>query len=266
MISFPNAKINLGLNVTNKRQDGYHEIQSCLFPIPLRDILEIIPADTFSFKQTGLEIPDNGANNLCVQAYELLKSAHDLPPVAIHLHKVIPMGAGLGGGSADCAFTLKLLNDIFTLGLNSGELEGYAAQLGSDCPFFIKNIPALATGTGTTLAPFHVDLSAFHIALIFPGVHIGTKEAYAGLTPKQPDNILEATIGGNIKHWQQQLVNDFQPAAANNHENIRKALETMGQADAIYYAMTGSGSTVYGLFDHLPDSATFDFTGSLDDL
>lgn len=266
MISFPNAKINLGLNVINKRQDGYHEIQSCLFPIPLWDILEIIPADTFSFKQTGLDIPNNGASNLCVQAYEMLKAAHDLPPVAIHLHKVIPMGAGLGGGSADCAFTLKLLNDIFSVGLSAAQLEDYAAQLGSDCPFFIKNIPALATGTGTTLAPFHLDLSSFHIALIFPGVHIGTKEAYAGLTPKKPDYLLEATLGGNINHWQNQLVNDFQVAAAKNHENIRKALDTMQQTGAKYYAMTGSGSAVFGLFNQRPDSEAFDLTGSLDEL
>ena len=266
MICFPNAKINLGLNVTGKRQDGYHEIESCLFPIPLRDILEIIPAESFSFRQTGLEIPDNGANNLCVRAYELLKADHLISPVAIHLHKVIPMGAGLGGGSADCAFTLKLLNDLFSLGLNATQLEAYAAQLGSDCPFFIKNIPAIATGTGTTLAPIDLDLSAYHIAMNFPGIHIGTQEAYAGLTPKQPEFNLRETLKQEITNWQDKLLNDFQPAAVNHHEAIRQALNALEQSGATYYAMTGSGSAVFGLFSDEPKRRSFDFVGPLGDL
>lgn len=266
MISFPNAKINLGLNVTRKRQDGYHDIESCLFPIPLRDVLEIIPSKTFSFRQTGLEIPDNGTNNLCVQAYELLKADHNLPAVAIHLHKVIPMGAGLGGGSADCAFTLKLLNDLFSLRLTAEQLENYAAQLGSDCPFFIKNIPAIATGTGTTLAPIDLDLSPYYIALIFPGVHIGTKEAYAGLTPKTPDFPLKETLLANLENWQERLINDFQPAASVNHKKVAEALSGLEELNALYFAMSGSGSAVFGLFDHQPKSEIFDFVGTLDEL
>lgn len=258
--------MNLGLNVTRKRQDGYHDIESCLFPIPLRDILEIIPADTFSFRQSGLEIPNNGTNNLCVQAYELLKDDHDLSPVAIHLHKIIPMGAGLGGGSSDCAFSLKLLNDVFSLRLKTSQLEGYAAQLGSDCPFFIKNIPAIATGTGTTLDPLDLDLSHLYIALIFPGVHISTKEAYARLTPKSPDFILEEILNADLSKWKPQLINDFQIAVVNNHPEIKNALEVMKETKAKYYAMTGSGSAVFGLFEHPPMAASFDYVGALGDL
>ncbi len=263
MICFPNAKINLGLNVTNKRQDGYHDIQSCLFPIPLRDILEIIPADKFSFRQTGLEIPDNGSTNLCVQAYDLLKVDHDLPPVAIHLHKVIPMGAGLGGGSSDCAFTLKLLNEVFSLQLTAAQLEGYAAQLGSDCPFFIKNIPAIATGTGTTLTPFDLDLSAYSIGMIFPGVHIGTKEAYSGLTPKWPEHVLEETLNSNLHAWQEKLINDFQPGAISLHEEVAKALSDLKGLNALYYAMSGSGSAVFGLFSDDKSQKEVDYFSSL---
>lgn len=266
MICFPNAKINLGLNVIGKRQDGYHDIESCLFPIPLRDILEIIPAATFSFQQTGLKIPDNGAHNLCIQAYELLKAEHNLPPVAIHLHKVIPMGAGLGGGSADCAFTLKLLNDVFSLRLTTQQLENYAAQLGSDCPFFVKNIPAIATGTGTTLSPFDLDLSNYHIALSFPGVHIGTKEAYTGLMPKESDFPLKETLQKGIEHWQEKLINDFQPGATRNHLEVVSALDHFQKSDARYFAMSGSGSAVFGLFDHQPNPENFDFVGSLGEL
>lgn len=266
MICFPNAKVNLGLNVTKKRQDGYHEIESCLYPIPFRDVLEIVPAASFSFKQTGLSIPGDDKNNLCIRAYELLQSAHDLPPVAMHLHKVIPMGAGLGGGSADGSFTLKVLNELFALGLQSAQLESYAAQLGSDCPFFIKNIPALATGTGTELMPFDLDLSAYHIALIFPGVHIGTKEAYAGLTPKKPAFDLKDTLITGIETWPSKLINDFQPGAIRNHPKVKSALETMENAHPEYYAMTGSGSAVFGFFKDQPSAKAFDFTGPLGDL
>lgn len=266
MICFPNAKINLGLNVIRKRQDGYHDIESCLFPIPLRDVLEIIPADKFSFRQTGLEIPDNGANNLCVQAYELLKQDHQLPQVAIHLHKVIPMGAGLGGGSADCAFSLKLMNELFSLGLTTLQLENYAAQLGSDCPFFIKNIPALATDTGTTLEPLGLDLSDYQIALVFPGVHIGTREAYSGLTPQSPAETIPKLLQADISSWQGNLLNDFQTGAERNHDVIKKALNRMIEAGAVYHSMTGSGSAVFGLFEHEPDPDDFDFTGLLSDL
>ncbi len=266
MISFPNAKINLGLNIIRKRQDGYHDIESCLFPIPFHDVLEIIPSDTFSFRQTGLTIPDNGQNNLCIQAFELLKTNHDISSVAIHLHKVIPMGAGLGGGSSDCAFTLKLLNEIFSLRLTSNQLEAYAAQLGSDCPFFIKNIPAIATGRGTALTPFDLDLSDYHIAMIFPGVHIGTKEAYGGLTPKSPEFPLQETLRSVIHTWQGKLINDFQSAVAKEHPSVQNAIYKLESANPSYVAMTGSGSAVFGLFENQPDVEDFDFTGALRDL
>ena len=263
MLSFPNAKINLGLYVTEKRPDGYHNIESCLYPIPLRDVLEIIPANTTSFKQTGLPIPGDSADNLCLRAYELLRNEYDLPPVAIHLHKVIPMGAGLGGGSADGAFAIKMLNERFNLKLGVGEMEQFAAKLGSDCPFFIKNIPAMATGTGTDLTPIGLDLEDLYIGLIFPGVHIGTKEAYSNLRPAKPTSALIDTIGSDISIWQGLLQNDFEPAARKNHPDVEKALTVFEKLAASYYAMSGSGSAVFGLFDHKPSSEHLDYVGQL---
>ena len=263
MICFPNAKINLGLYITEKRQDGYHNIESCLYPIPLRDALEIIPAPSFSFHQTGIPIPDDTENNLCVKAYRLIKERHHIDPVAIHLHKVIPMGAGLGGGSSNCAFTLKALNDIFSLGLGVGQLEAYAAELGSDCPFFIKNIPTLASGTGIDLTPIDLDLSKYYIGLIFPGVHIGTGEAYSGLVPQKPASDLKYTLQSALSTWQNTLFNDFQLSAQLHHKSVKSALAKMDNLGATYYSMTGSGSAVFGLFDTLEAKNEVDFFATL---
>lgn len=248
MISFPNAKINLGLYVTEKRQDGYHNIESCLYPIPWRDVLEIIPSRKFSFEQTGLPIPGKGGDNLCVKAYEMLQVDFDLAPVAMHLHKVIPMGAGLGGGSSDAAFAIKMLNTIFELGMSADRMKSYAAKLGSDCPFFINNVPALASGTGTDLTLFDLDLSQYYIGLIFPGVHMGTKEAYSGLTPKTPEYDLQKTLATPPERWQGKLLNDFEPSAIRNQPKVAEALKKMEQLRAAYFALSGSGSTVFGLF------------------
>ena len=186
MVSFPPCKINLGLNVVSKRSDGYHDIETCFYPVPLTDALEIIKADRFSFTASGNTIPGDAANNLCIKAYELLRRDFNLAPVAIHLHKIIPTGAGLGGGSSDGAHALRLLNVIFDLKLSGEKLKDYALQLGSDCPFFIENKPMFGSGRGEVLRDISLDLSGRFIVLVKPNEHVSTAEAYAGVTPASP--------------------------------------------------------------------------------
>lgn len=249
MISFPNAKINLGLHIVSKRADGYHNIESCFYPIQWHDSLEVIEEKTFSFHSYGLDIPGEVSGNLCVKAYEILKAHHDIPPVAIHLLKQIPMGAGLGGGSADGAFTLKLLDAFFKLGLNDQQLEAYALQLGSDCPFFIQNRPAIATGRGEALQPIDLSLSGYHLAIHNPGIHISTKEAYAGIQPKPSPMPINQLLQQPIADWKETLHNDFEDAIFKNYPTIAQLKADMYEAGARYASMTGSGSTVFGLFD-----------------
>ena len=263
MISFPNAKINLGLHILSRRPDGYHEIESCLYPIPWKDALEILPAKSFSFQQTGITIPGTNDDNLCVRAYQLLKTEFDLPPVQIHLHKVIPMGAGLGGGSSDCAFTLKVLNDLFQLELSDEKLESYASKLGSDCPFFIRNKPTLVTGTGTTLEPVDLNLSGWHIGLIKPAVHVSTKEAYAGVKPDSNKTAINSILQSPINSWQETLLNDFEPSIFPSFQEIEKTKNQIMELGAVYTCMSGSGSSVFGLFAQEPDSNLFHFSGPL---
>lgn len=249
MISFPQAKINLGLHVLNKRDDGYHEIESCLFPIDLYETLEIIESDNFSFQSSGLKIAGNPASNLVLKAYHLLKSAFNLPPVSIYLHKVIPMGAGLGGGSSDGAFALKMLNELFELRLENNQLCEYASQLGSDCPFFIGNSPAIVTGTGTELRTINLDLSTYRIELQYAGVHVSTSEAYGLVIPRENQISLEEIIGLPVEEWQEVLKNDFEEAILSRYTKIQQAKDELIQKGAIYAAMTGTGSCVFGLFN-----------------
>lgn len=253
MLSFPNAKINLGLNVVSKRPDGYHNIESVFYPIPWSDSLEIIESKTIKFSSTGLDIPGNPESNLCLKAYNLLKEKFDIPPVHIHLHKIIPMGAGLGGGSSDGAFTLKMLNEQFTLNLSDNELELLAGQLGSDCPFFIKNKPVFVSGTGNEFKTINLNLSGKTIVLKNPGIHIGTKEAYAGITPKSSQVTITDIISQSVSTWKEVLKNDFESSIFPNHPDILQLKESLYQVGAAYASMTGSGSTVYGIFDHTPD-------------
>ncbi|MEO9871029.1 4-(cytidine 5'-diphospho)-2-C-methyl-D-erythritol kinase [Ekhidna sp.] len=259
MISFPNAKINLGLNIVSKREDGFHNIKSCFYPIPWHDCLEVIEAASFSFHSHGLAIPGDTSSNLCIKAYELIKNDHDIPPVEIHLLKNIPMGAGLGGGSADGAFTLRMLNDLFELGLSNLQLETYALKLGSDCPFFIQNQPAIAKGRGEQLDRISLDLSDYHLSIHNPGIHISTKEAYAGVKPKEPLHCIEDIVAKPISAWRDLLVNDFETSIFPNHSEISKLKEEMYEMGAIYASMTGSGSTVFGIFDHKIENAKWNF-------
>jgi 4-diphosphocytidyl-2-C-methyl-D-erythritol kinase len=252
MIVFPNAKINIGLNIIEKLADGYHNIESCIYPVPWYDALEVIVAKKFSFITTGIDIP--GKENICLSAYELLENIFDLPPVRIHLHKNIPIGAGLGGGSADGAFMLKLLNDKFSLGLNKSQLRSYAGQLGSDCPFFIENQPALVEGTGDIITPIDIDLHGLFIGIIYPEIHINTKSAYDGMLPSLPSTRLKEVVEGrNIANWHQIVTNDFEQNADKAIHVLKEMLYAKG---AMYASMTGSGSAVYGLFKSLPELVT----------
>ncbi|MEQ9404734.1 MAG: 4-(cytidine 5'-diphospho)-2-C-methyl-D-erythritol kinase [Cyclobacteriaceae bacterium] len=252
MITFPNAKINLGLNILKKREDGYHDIESCFYPIPWNDSLEIIEADTFSFHSYGPEIPGNSASNLCVKAFELLKADHDIHPIEIHLLKSIPMGAGLGGGSADGAFTLKMLNEFFELNLSTKKLQEYALELGSDCPFFIENKPVLARGRGELLESIDLNLSGYYLAIHNPGIHISTQEAYSGIRPTVPQEPISKIISSDVSVWRDKLINDFEASVFKNHPEIAGLKKEMYDEGALYASMTGSGSTVFGIFEEYP--------------
>ena len=250
MVVFPNAKINLGLNIESKRDDGYHNISSCFFPIPFQDVLEIIPADELSFSVLGLTIPGSTEVNLILKAYQLMAKDHSLRPVEIHLLKNIPMGAGLGGGSADCAFMINLLDDYFELNLTHKIRQEYAAKLGSDCSFFIRNRPAIATGRGEILKEIHLDLSGYFLKLICPDVHIGTAEAYANIVPAVPSENIQSIMSRPISEWQGKLVNDFEASVFPNHPGLATNKSKLIDAGALYASMTGSGSSFYGIFEH----------------
>ena len=249
MISFPNAKINLGLHITSKRADGYHNIDSCFYPIPLYDVLEIIEANETRLNTSGLDIDGSHSDNLIWKAYNLLKQDYDLSPLEIHLLKKIPMGAGMGGGSADGAFMLKLLNDHFKLGFNTKELEKYALQLGSDCPFFVENTAKHVTGRGEIMEPIDLDLKGYWLALIYPGIHISTKEAYSGIMPDNTRTSVKEIIEKEpIENWNSLLANDFENTAFKNHPELASYKNKLYELGAKYAAMTGSGSTMFGLF------------------
>lgn len=255
MLYFPNAKINLGLHVIEKRADGFHNLETVFYPIGLSDVLEVLPRPTFEFTTSGLVIDGNPHNNLCVKAYNLLKTDFDISPVYMQLHKIIPMGAGLGGGSADAAFVLKALNNEFDLGLNTKQLKNYAAQLGSDCAFFIDNTPSVASGRGEVLQPVNISLKGWHLALVKPDIHVGTAEAYAGITPKKPQHTLTSVINKPVEEWAHFLVNDFEESIFKNHPQIAGIKQQLYALGATYAAMSGSGSTVFGLFKNEVDIA-----------
>lgn len=254
MIVFPNCKINLGLHITRKRPDGYHDLETVFYPLPLRDALEITTQPPTSNEHpelilTGLPVNGSPADNLCVKAWQLLKT--DFPqllPVQLHLHKAIPMGAGLGGGSADAAFTLQLLDRKFKLGLTREQLLDYALRLGSDCPFFILNQPCLATGRGEQLQAIELDLSAWSFLLVYPEVHINTGWAFGQITPAPLPIPLIDIIRQPVPTWKDSLVNDFEAPVCRQHSALAHIKEKLYTAGAAYASMTGSGSSFYGIF------------------
>lgn len=260
MILFPNCKINLGLRITRKRQDGYHDLETVFYPLPLKDALEIVNKDphtapqqeahpTIDFYATGLPVAGDTANNLCVKAWHLVKQDHPhLPAIELHLHKAIPMGAGLGGGSSDAAFTLRLINEKFKLGITTEKLLQYALQLGSDCPFFIINQPCIATGRGEILKSVTVDLSAYSFLLVYPEIHINTGWAFSQITPALPATSLEHIIQQPVATWKEALINDFEAPVCALHPALQTIKTTLYEAGAQYASITGSGSSFYGIF------------------
>lgn len=258
MISFPNAKINIGLNITEKRSDGFHNIQSAFYPIALTDALELVentatdaPPITMSF--SGIDIPGNAMDNLCVKAYHLIAKDYPLPNIKVYLHKHIPIGAGLGGGSADAAFFIRLLNSTFELGLAWGEMHHYARQLGSDCSFFITNKPAFVEGKGDEYETMQLSLKGYFIALVYPNIHINTAMAYSGVKPKTPARSLENDLQSPIEEWKLCVHNDFEDTLFVKFPELKNIKQQLYDNDAIYAAMSGSGSTLYGIFKQKTD-------------
>ncbi len=253
MIVFPNCKINLGLSVVAKRPDGYHELETIFYPVGLNDMVEVIHSDNsninIQFTSTGIPVPGDLNQNLCVKAYELLKKDFpNLPNVKIHLHKHIPMGAGLGGGSSDGTAVLKLLNEQFNLGLSIAQLIDYAAQLGSDCPFFVLNSASHATGRGEILQAFSCDLTDYKIVLIHPGIHISTAWAFGQLTPHAKEKSIAEIVVNPIETWKHTLINDFESAIIEAHPLIGELKNMLYNHGAVYASMSGSGSSLFGLF------------------
>lgn len=259
MVVFPPAKVNLGLRVTSKRPDGYHNIDSVFVKVDWCDILEIIPCQNGEtqdiFTTSGLEIPGEQENNLILKAVQLFRSMVNFPFVKIHLHKQIPMGAGLGGGSADGTYTLILLNDLFDLKKNADELKELALQLGSDCPFFVEKEPCKVTGRGEEIHPIDLNLGEYSFFLINPGIHIGTAEAYAAITPASIDqDCAQIVCTIPIADWKKSLFNDFETALAPKYPEITTIKELLYSQGALYASMTGSGSTLYGIFSKHRDT------------
>ncbi|MFI5164528.1 MAG: 4-(cytidine 5'-diphospho)-2-C-methyl-D-erythritol kinase [Bacteroidia bacterium] len=272
MVCFPNAKINIGLNIVRKRDDGFHDIESVMYPLQgiIYDALEVIQSSEFKVQSSGIKIPGNENENLCVKAYHLIKKDYpQIPTIEIHLHKAIPIGAGLGGGSADAAFFIRLLNDTFELGLAWGEMHHYAKQLGSDCSFFITNKPVFAEGKGDEMESLNFSLSDYHIALIYPNIHINTAQAYSMVKPRileqsnnrtgEHSNVLNSNVRMfecslpeliklPIEQWKNKIVNDFEDSVFPQFPELKKIKEKLYSLGAVYASMSGSGSAVYGIF------------------
>ncbi len=255
MISFPNAKINLGLYVIEKRSDNYHNLVSCFYPVSLQDALEILPAEKLTLEIKGLQIDAAIQENLCYKTYQLLSRDFALPPVRIILLKNIPMGAGLGGGSANVAFLIKMLNEYFNLGLNSQQMQVYASRLGSDCAFFIENTPKICFLKGDVFEATSLNLKGRKIMIVYPRFAISTAEAYKGIKPKPITFDLRNSIENSpLREWKNWLKNQFEEHLFEKYpilSEIKAQLYTQG---ALYASMTGSGSAVYGIFDSLPCS------------
>lgn len=261
MITFPNAKINLGLNITEKRPDGYHNLETVFYPIPLEDALEICPRQenegSYSLTQSGLTIEGEADRNLVVKAFKLLNETYNLPPTDIFLHKRIPSGAGLGGGSADAAFMLKLLNEAYNLHLTDEQLEDYAARLGADCAFFIRNRATYAEGIGNIFSPVELSLAGWQLLLVKPDIFVSTRDAFARIRPRHPERNVKEIIAQPVESWKDCLVNDFEESVFPQFPAIGDIKAELYRLGAVYASMSGSGSSVYGLFapgTPLPDA------------
>ena len=265
MITFPHAKINIGLQVTERRPDGYHNLDTVFYPIPICDALEVIVAEEADYDCrlhiSGIEIAGDPDTNLVVRAYRLLATDYTLPSIDIYLHKHIPTGAGLGGGSADASFMLRLLNEMFKLDISTERLEAYATQLGADCPFFITSHPVYATGIGNEFHPIELSLEGLHIVIVKPDVFVSTKEAYSMVRPEKPEVTLDAKIVRPIAEWRDTISNDFEKGIFALHPELNDIKEKLYALGARYAAMSGSGSALYGIFDEPVEGVECHFEG-----
>ncbi len=257
MIVFPNAKINIGLNVVEKRSDGFHNIETLFYPIALNDVLEFVESNNTVFSSSGIVIDCNPGHNLVMKAYRVMQERYNLSPLKIHLHKVIPFGAGLGGGSADAAFMLSALNSYFELGVGEDELMAIASGLGSDCTFFIKNKPCLARGKGDKLHEYPFDLSGKYLVVVKPDVHVSTPDAYSMVSPHFPEALLSELLNTPISKWKETVKNDFEAPVFEKYPQIAEMKKRLYDAGALYAAMSGSGSAVFGIFENKPDKNLF---------
>lgn len=257
MLYYSNAKINLGLNVVEKRQDGFHNIETIFYPINVKDAIEFIPTKTTSLQSTGIKVNCDINDNLIIKAYQLLKTDFDLPTLSFHLHKNIPFGAGLGGGSANAAFTLSHLNQFYKLNLTEKELLKYATKLGSDCAFFIKNQALFACEKGDIFKKCNVDLSRYYILLIHPGFGVSTPDAYENIIPRTPEKNVTEIVNQPITSWRKDLKNDFEDTIFLKYPELKLIKEKLYQNGALYASMSGSGSSLFGIFDEKPDVTNF---------
>ncbi|WP_199120482.1 4-(cytidine 5'-diphospho)-2-C-methyl-D-erythritol kinase [Pedobacter sp. ASV28] len=249
MLTFANAKINLGLFLTEKRTDGYHNLQTVFYPVKIYDVIELIDAVETTIEIKGIDIPSNVDDNICLKAFKTLQSDFNLPHQQIILLKNIPVGAGLGGGSADAAFLIKLVNQKFELGLRIDQMEGYARNLGADCAFFISNKPTYAFAKGDEFETLEIDLSAYYMVLVKPPIHVSTAEAYGQVKVKQPSTSLKDLIHLPLQDWAAHIFNDFEPSVFANHPQIDEIKTKLYQAGAKFALMSGSGSSVFALFE-----------------
>jgi len=260
MLLFPDCKINIGLRVVSRRDDGYHEIETVMYPIRgLCDAVEILPSDRpgVEFVSSGLRVDSPSEKNLCVRAYRAVAEKYPLGGVRIHLHKVVPMGAGLGGGSADAAFVIRGLSALFSLGLSGTEMERIAAGIGSDTAFFVADRPALATGRGEVLSPVSLPLSGYRIVIVKPDESVSTAEAYSHVVPRVPERPLVEALSAPVETWRETVANDFEASVFRNHPALASLKETLYRCGALYASMSGSGAAVYGIFDRtaaVPDA------------
>lgn len=250
MIVFPNGKINIGLNIIAKRTDGFHDLESVFYPVPIRDVLELVPADQFRFTTYGLPVPGKKEENLCVRAHKSIQKLFpDLDEIEINLFKNIPLGAGLGGGSSDGAYTLKLLNQYYGLNLSNEQLQKLASGLGSDCAFFIENKPAWIRGKGEMIETIDFDLSPFSIMLVHPGIHIDSGRAFSQIVPKAPEKRILDLVKQPIREWKSSVINDFELPVFKEFPILASIKNRMYEEGALYASMTGSGSTIYAIFE-----------------